>query len=328
MTVEDRLRDALFAETEAMPTPPDRWDSIESRAAAARRAQARRRSRRRAGGLTAVGLAAATAAALVVVPVLTRDQPRRVTVNSAGHPTTVVAPTTVPTGPTGSTKATPAPPLSSPTVPARGFAYQPLYPFASLDAAKSWQAEYAATGAQPWHLDARQTALSFTGFLGYTDITAVANVRTDSTGAHVTVGIPRPQGLQVLPAAVLHLRRFGTGTNAPWEVVGTDDTADFSLTTPVYGTTVASPLKVGGAINGVDESIRVQVLQPSSTTALAVSCCTPAGSSANPWSATVTYRGATSDVLIVAASTGGHVATVERFTVTGVRTAAGATPGL
>ena len=62
MTVEDRLRDALFAETEAMPTPPDRWDNIEARAAAARRAEARRRSRRRAGGLTAIGLATATAA--------------------------------------------------------------------------------------------------------------------------------------------------------------------------------------------------------------------------------------------------------------------------
>jgi hypothetical protein len=321
MTVEDRLRDALFAETEAMPTPPDRWDNIETRAAAARRAEARRRSRRWAGGLTAIGLATATAAALVVVPALTGDQPRRVTVNPAGHSTTVVAPTTPPTAPAAPAGATTA---MAPT----GFAYQPLYPFASLDAAKSWQAEYTATGAQPWHLDARQTALSFTGFLGYTDITAVAGVRTDSTGAHVTVGMPSPLGLQVSRAAVLHLRKFGTGTNAPWEVVGTDDTAEFSLTTPIYGTTVTSPLKVGGAINGVDESIRVQVLQPSSSTALGVSCCTPAGNSANPWSATVTYRAATSNVLIVAASTGGHVATVERFTVTGVRTAAGGTPGL
>jgi hypothetical protein len=310
-----------------MPSPPDRWDDIEKRAAAVRRGEARRRSRRRAGGLTAIGLAAATAAALVVVPALTRDQPRRVTVNPAGHSTTVAAPTTAPTGPTGSAKATTGTQPQRPTVPATGSAYQPLYPFASLDAANSWQATYAATGAQPWHLDPGQTALSFTGFLGYADITTVVGVRTDSTGAHVTVGLINPNG-QPTHAAVVHLRRFGTGTNAPWEVVGTDDTADFSLTTPGYGTKVTSPLKVGGAINGVDESIRVQVLQLSSSAPLGVSCCTPAGNSGIPWSATVTYKGATSSVLIVAASTGGHVATVERFTVTGVRTAPGATPGL
>jgi hypothetical protein len=328
MTVEDQLRDAFLAETAAMPTLPDRWDEIEARAADARRGNARRRSRRTAGGLTVIGLAAATAAALVVVPALTRDQPRRVVVNPAGHSTTVVAPTTVPgpASPTTRSTAVAAPPRAT-TVPATGFGYTPLYPFASVDEANAWKASYQATGAQPWHLDPGQTALSFTGFLGYTDITTVVGARTDSTGAHVTVGLLDPNG-RPTHAAVLHLRRFGTGADAPWEVVGTDDTTDFSLTTPLYGTTVTSPLKVGGAINGVDESIRVQVLQLSSSTPLGVSCCTPAGNSGKPWSATVTFKGATSKVIIVAASTGGHVASVERFTITGVRTSPGGTPGL
>jgi hypothetical protein len=43
----------------------------------------------------------------------------------------------------------------------------------------------------------------------------------------------------------------------------------------------------------------------------------------------VAFNGATDGVVTIAASTGGHLATVERFTVTGARTTAGPpTPGL
>ena len=233
----------------------------------------------------------------------------------------VTSPSLAPGG--GSAKTTVAPT----TVPVAGSGYQPLYPFRTLQEATAWQASHQATGVQPWHLDPGLTALSFTGFLGYTDITTVYGVRTDAIGAHVTVGFPNPNGAPV-NAAVVHLRRFGTAADAPWEVVGTDDTADFTLTTPRYGSVVKSPLTAGGAINGVDESIRVQVLQVSTTTPLGVFCCQPAGNSGAPWSAAVSFKGATDKVLIVAASTGGHLATVERFTVTGVRTSAGSTPGL
>jgi hypothetical protein len=131
-------------------------------------------------------------------------------------------------------------------------------------------------------------------------------------------------------SAVVHLRRFGSGNNAPWEVVGTDDTSTFSLTKPSYGAVVTSPFAVGGAITGVDENIRVEVLQLSSTTPIGTFCCQPAGNTGLPWSANVTFHGASDpgNVLIVAASTGGHLAAVERFTVTGVRTSGGSTPGL
>jgi hypothetical protein len=335
MTIEDRLRQAMADEAATIAVTADRWEEIESRAAAGRRAEARTRSRRRRGGLAAIGLAATAAAALVALPALTRDTSRRVVVQPAGHSTTVVPPTTgtvlspvTSAGGTGGTGGTGGVSSSVPaTVPAATSVYQPLYPFRTLDEANAWQASHRANGSQPWHLDAGQTALSFTGFLGYTDVTTVFGVRNDSTGAHVTVGFPNPSG-QAVNSAVIHLRRFGTGADAPWEVVGTDDTADFSLTTPKYGAVATSPLAVGGAINGVDENIKVQVLQLSSPNLLGVSCCTPAGSSGLPWAATVTFHGATDKVLIVAAATGGHLATVERFTVTGVRTSKGSTPGL
>ncbi|HUO49581.1 MAG TPA: hypothetical protein VMU09_12170, partial [Acidimicrobiales bacterium] len=121
-------------------------------------------------------------------------------------------------------------------------------------------------------------------------------------------------------SAVIHLARWGSVAGAPWEVVGTDDTS-FSLTTPAYGATARSPLAVGGSITGVDESISVVVRQPSSGGPLGTFCCQPAGGSGSAWSAMVTFAGGTDPALTVVAATGGHVQKVERFTVTGIRTA-------
>ena len=76
----------------------------------------------------------------------------------------------------------------------------------------------------------------------------------------------------------------------------------------------------GGRITGVDEGIRVQVRQPSSAAPLGTSCCTPAGGNDQPWKQSVSFSGARDPVLTIVATTGGHVAEVERFTVTAVPT--------
>jgi hypothetical protein len=116
---------------------------------------------------------------------------------------------------------------------------------------------------------------------------------------------------------VIHLVRFGAGRLAPWEVVGTDDRT-FTLTTPPYGARVSSLVHVGGRITGVDENIRVQVRQKSSTAPLGTSPGIPAGGQNTPWSTAVTFHGATDHVLTIAAATGGHIAGVERFAITAV----------
>jgi Immunoglobulin-like domain of bacterial spore germination. len=102
-------------------------------------------------------------------------------------------------------------------------------------------------------------------------------------------------------------------------VVGTDDTT-FTLTTPRYGATVSSPLTVGGRVTGVDESIRVTVLGRSARP-LGEHCCLPAGGERRPWSAKLRFSPPEErdDLLTVVASTGGHVADVERFAITAVR---------
>jgi hypothetical protein len=90
------------------------------------------------------------------------------------------------------------------------------------------------------------------------------------------------------------------------------------MTTPTYGQATHSPAAVGGTISGVDENIKVEVLQPSSGTPLGTAPGLPAGGTVTPWHTTVAWQGATDPVLTIAASTGGHLQAVERFTVTAV----------
>ena len=240
---------------------------------------------------------------------------------STSTTTATTAPSTVPTTTPQNTSTTTSASRTSTTLApyASLGAYLPLYPFTSLANVQDWQNSFRTGGHQPWHLDAGQTALSFVAALGYSDIDSVISVRTDSSGAHVSVGF-RPNADSGSPtvSAVIHLVRWGTGTDIPWEVVGTDDTT-FSLDIPGYGTTVASPLTVGGRITGVDESIRVQVRTATSSAALGIYCCLPAGGTSTPWSVSVSFAAPSGTVLTLAAQTGGHVAAVERFAVTGVR---------
>ncbi len=66
------------------------------------------------------------------------------------------------------------------------------------------------------------------------------------------------------------------------------------------------------------EEVRVAVLDPGGRRLGAVTGI-PAGGSGSPWSAAVNFARPAGAVLTVVVSTGGHVAEVERFAVTGVR---------
>jgi hypothetical protein len=230
--------------------------------------------------------------------------------------TTASAPTSTPTTPVPTPTASSTPTAS---VTPRPFRYQPLWPFASTAAAAVWQRTYRKGGQQPWHLDAEQTALSFTtGFLGFTEVKQVVSHTVQGDDARIAVGYDEGSEGPLVVAAELHLVRIGQGSDAPWEVVGTVDTT-LSLDRPRYGATVTSPLTASGLITGVDESIRLEVRQPSSTRPIGTSCCVPAGGTSQPWSARVTFKGATDPALTLVASTGGHIKSVERFAITAIR---------
>ncbi|MFC5993468.1 hypothetical protein ACFQE5_04465 [Pseudonocardia hispaniensis] len=205
----------------------------------------------------------------------------------------------------------------APAVP--GFAHQPLWPFADAEAVRTWQAAYRAGGQQPWHLDAEATALGFTqGYLGFTGIDRVTSHAESGADAWVGVGFALPNGTEST-ASVLHLARFGDGPDAPWEVVGSRDET-LVVDTPAYGGRVTSPVTAGGTITGVDESLRLQLRKLGRDGTVGEFCCVPAGGQAARWSATVPFTDAGSGPLTLVVSTGGHVADVEEFAITAVRT--------
>jgi hypothetical protein len=230
-------------------------------------------------------------------------------------PVATVPPTSSPTASTTTAPrpTTPPPAVSRPTRP--GFGYLPLWPFSGPADAAAWQQSYREGGHQPWHLDADLTALSFTQYyLGYSGIDTLVGIRSSGAEDWVGVGYLDPNGHPAI-AGVLHLARIGTGSDAPWEVVGTQDST-LSVTTPAYGATVRSPVTVGGRITGVDESLRVQVVQRERVGEVDG---IPAGGADQPWRAVVPFTATPGGVLTIAVSTGGHVAPVERFAITGVR---------
>ncbi len=222
--------------------------------------------------------------------------------------TTTLPPTTITT--IGATTTT----LPSITVPSVA-PYQPMWPFRTVQEVQAWQAAYAASGEQPWHLDAKATAQAFTmGFLGFNEVNLVIGVTVDDKGAHVAVGY-HTEGTLTGTSAVLHLFRWGSGSTAPWEVVGSDDPPTLSLSIPGYGSTITSPVTMGGTLDGIDENIRVEVRQPSSIAPLGEWCCLNIGGFGTQWRATTTFSGATDPVLTLVAHTGGHLQRVERFAI-------------
>jgi hypothetical protein len=192
-----------------------------------------------------------------------------------------------------------------------------LWPFADPADVTRWQQAYREGGHQPWHLDAATTALGFAGYLGYDGIDRVVRSTVDGGGGYVAIGFRLPNGT-LHTAADVHLVKIGTGPDAPWEVVGTRDTT-LTLDKPTYGSTVTSPMTVGGRITGVDERV-VVTLHTQTGDLQATPAAVDAGGERAPWSARVEFAAAPGTVVTVAAATGGHVAAVEEFAVTGVRT--------
>ncbi|MGU3501734.1 hypothetical protein [Mycobacterium sp. C31M] len=210
----------------------------------------------------------------------------------------------------GGQLATPAPadPVDNPV--SETFPYLPLWPFAS-------EAE-AMSANTAWHRDPQETALHFArDYLGFAEIDRTTTVTEHVDEAWVGVGYASPNG-DSHTAATIHLARFGTAPDAPWEVVGSLDD-DLALTSPPYGSTAGSVIDAGGTITGVDESLHLQVHQGTGGEVLGEFCCVPAGGEAQPWSARVATSPPQPGALTVVVWTGGHVAEVERFAVTGLR---------
>jgi hypothetical protein len=326
--LESRLRAAVQAEADAVDSAVETAEEPSLRAIRGKVRTVRRRRR----ALAAAAAIAVVAVAAATIPRLGGDP---TDVDTVGQPDGDTAATTAPVPPAETTIAPPAttgttapssttaPPdagTDEPETDILGDGYQPLWPFATRATAQQWQEAYRTGGQQPWHLDAEETALSFaSGFLGFTEIDTVTSTDVGATDAEVGVGYVDPNSGETATAAVVHLMRYGSGDDAPWEVVGTRDTS-LLLETPDYGTTASSPMQVGGYITGIDESLQVQVLQASSSEPLGRSTQpVPAGGENAPWQVGVQFRAPTDPAVTVVVWTGGHVQDVERFAITGLR---------
>lgn len=271
------------------------------------------------GALGALVLAGCSGTASTPVPA---GPPPGTATATGSVPGTATGPSTAGTAPGTSATAplTPAPAPGTGTgrtaVPSSSLVA--LWPFTTAAQVRTWQAEYRAGGRQPWHLDVARTALGFArDHLRYSEIDRVTTQAVNGADARVGVGW-KDEGGRPHTVGVLHLIRFGTGADAPWVVVGTDDTS-LTLTAPRYGGTVTSPLRAGGVITGVDESLHVIVVGPAASTPLGEVTGIPAGGERTPWTADVAFTAPRGAVLTVAVSTGGHLKAVERFAVTAVR---------
>ena len=198
------------------------------------------------------------------------------------------------------------------------FQYVPLWPFASQQEADRWLREDAPRGISPWHADPKTSALNFTrNYLGFSEIDRITHVEEQGEEAWVSVGYTLPNG-EHATAATIHLVRYGTGPKAPWEVVGTEDTK-LTVTAPAYGSSVGPVVYAGGAITGVDEAVHVQVRQSTQKRVLGEFCCVQTGGNPGSWSAQVRLNGPQPGALTMVVWTGGHVARVEQFAITGLR---------
>lgn len=191
-----------------------------------------------------------------------------------------------------------------------------MWPFAGQADADRWLTEGRPAGTDPWHADPRATALKFTReFLAFTDLDRTTKVTEQPREAWVGVGQADPKGTD-MTVANLHLARFGPAADAPWVVVGSEDT-ELTLERPAYGSPVQPVAEVGGLISGVDESLHIEARQL--TELVGEFCCTPAGGERAAWSATVSIAPRRPGVVTLVVSTGGHYANIERFAVTALR---------
>lgn len=233
---------------------------------------------------------------------------------------TTPAQTTSTAGETSTSTPTPSP--SAPPAPdaAYNFGYQSLWPFTEQASAEDWLRESKSRGDQPWHGDPSATAVKFAQeFLGFAELNRTTTVSEKAREAWIGVGQNDPNG-QPRTVATLHLVRLGPAPDAPWEVVGTEDT-DLTLDTPRYGSPMSRPvIAAGGMISGVDESLHLKALQPG--TEIAEFCCVSAGGPRSPWSAQMRVaENPLPGAVTIVVWTGGHYADIEGFAVTGVTAA-------
>ncbi|MGI8682265.1 MAG: hypothetical protein ACR2JO_09100 [Mycobacteriales bacterium] len=290
-TYEDRLRQLLLAEAATVTPAGGGLSQIRAKVA-------RRRARLR---WLRPGLAVVTAAALAGAAVfaVTLGEPARQTLKTDQH---VATQPPAPSASTGPTSASPTPVSSGGPLPVGQAAYT-IWPFTSLAQAQAWQ---RAGGSQPWHLDPRQTALFFVNaYLQAPEVNVVMASTAETTsvgvGRKVTLGRTMADG-KLREVTVVHLVRLGSGSTAPYAVTRSAGTYTLKISSPGIAAPVRSPLQVRGTIDGVHQSVRVELRMLARPAPISAPASGP-GSATTGWQTTVSFTAPASGVGTLVART-------------------------
>ena len=215
-----------------------------------------------------------------------------------------------PGGPVGTPTSAPTiiPPTSAPAPQVVG-----VWPFETEADAESWQ-KASTGGQQPWHYDAGQTAVAFLAFLKHPEINQVMSTSAQGSETAVTLGQHNPDSGRTTKVTTVLLKQVGTGSPRPWDVEEAT-ASQFTIDQPTRFAQVNPPVTVSGHITGVDESIVLNLISPSTGGKLNPSTQpVAAGGQNTAWHERLNFQLPPNDYVgALVATTGGHVAAVERL---------------
>jgi hypothetical protein len=212
---------------------------------------------------TVVSLATTSVAATTSAPASLAPSPKIVPSASSVAPSPSVIATTT-TAPSPSSE-----PVTTTVVGSPVQGPVPVWPFADMAAADTWQAG-AASSPDQWHLDPRGTAERFVasvvaqlGLPKQGQLTGTTHVATDGT---TTVDVIRtePSTGAKLTVGTVRLSHWSTGVTAPWGVVAVTAAATSELplkiTSPGAEQAVAVPMPVSFDLTGAEDDVYVSAV--------------------------------------------------------------------
>ncbi|HEX4654747.1 MAG TPA: hypothetical protein VH274_03275, partial [Mycobacteriales bacterium] len=144
------------------------------------------------------------------------------------------------------------------------FPTQAIFPFTDATAEQGWEQDYA-NGGTTWEADPTQVATHWVqDFLDQPSIDRVISTSDDGSDKLVTLGrMLNAEGHNLFKVTTVHLTKYANA----WIVTSASDPNGFmSITSPAPGGMIVTPVTVTGPGFGVDEAVKLDVRDATSTT--------------------------------------------------------------
>lgn len=191
--------------------------------------------------------------------------------------------------PLNSTSAASTEPITvEPTFPP-----QAIFPFTDATSEQGWEQDYA-NGGTTWEADPTQVATHWVqDFLDEQSVDRVVGTADDGPDKLVTLGrLLQAESHQLIKVTTVRLTPFGHA----WIVTGASDPNGFlSITSPDPGSTVITPVTVTGPAFGVEEAVKFDIRDATSTTSYGSNTVT-FGNGHPDWNVSVNFNRPSSPV--------------------------------